>query len=111
MLRFVGGARAISALVFVFVGGEGPVQKPVTNSHAPVVAASTLPRLRRAWSINATNLTTTQWGYEETSPASDGALIAWGAGQGGSDLVAIELATGKERWRVAAPQGTGAQIE
>ena len=46
----------------------------------------------------------------ETSARAEAAtatreLIAWAAGQNGSDMIALDLATGKERWRVAAPRG------
>ena len=83
-------------------------QAHADDAQAPVVA-STLPRLRRAWT--ATKLRTIGWHYQETAPTFDGVLIAWAPGQGGSDLIALELATGKERWRAAAPRGPDAQIE
>ena len=35
------------------------------------------------------------------APTFDGALFAWAVGHGGSDVVAVNMATGKERWRVA----------
>jgi len=107
MLRVAGRAGILLMLACSGIAADGTAQ----DAQPPAVAASTLPRLRRAWSISAADLRTTGWRYEETAPAFDGALLAWDGGHGGRELVAIELATGKERWRAAAPQDEGAQIE
>ena len=76
---------------------------------APIVAHSTLPRLRRAWTMSGVK--TSQWRYEETSPAFGGVLMGWSGSGAETALVAIELATGKERWRIAEPQTLAPQIE
>jgi outer membrane protein assembly factor BamB len=107
MRRFVGSVRVIVLVAFAAVAADGAAQ----DAPEGVLAASTLPRLRRAWTLDAADLRTTQWRYEDTSPAFGGALFAWSTGHGASELVAIELATGKERWRIAAPDPETIQIE
>ena len=110
-MRRVGDrARVVLVLACACTASEGGAPaRAQADAQPAVVGTSTLPRLRRAWT--ATNLKTPQWRYRDMSPASDGALIAWG-GQGGGELIAIELATGKPRWRTAATaHGPEAQIE
>src|SRR5689334_21854466 len=105
------GLRAALAFLCVTCGSacaRKVTRQPQVDPQAPVVP-STLPRLRRAWT--ATNVRTNGWHYQETAPTFDGVLIAWAAGQGGSDVIALELATETARWRAPAPRGPESQTE
>jgi outer membrane protein assembly factor BamB len=78
------------------------------DARASVVAPSTLPRLRRVWSVSG--VTANQWRYKETAPAFDGALFVVTT-SGAPHLVALDITTGKERWRVPHALDPQPQIE
>jgi outer membrane protein assembly factor BamB len=69
---------------------------------------STLPRLRPAWTFSG--LETEQWRYQEGVPAFDGTLIGWSTGPD-KRMVAIDVATGKERWRSPEPYNAPVYVE
>ena len=102
---FVSGLCAVTAAPFSAVAADDAGATPAPPA---IVVPSTLPRLRRAWAVSG--LTTTQWRYKETAPAFDGALFAVSA-SGARHLVAIDLATGKQRWRVPQSLSPEPQIE
>jgi len=95
---------ALSGLLALHLAAPPPAaeaQVPGDSPPPPIVALSALPRLRSAWTLSG--FETTQWRYEEGAPVFDGTLIAWTGTGPDRRLVAIELATGKERWRSAEP--------
>lgn len=97
------------ALLGCLFAVDAAAQLPGEASPPAIVAMSTLPRLRQAWTLSG--LETTQWRYQEGAPVFDGTLIAWSTGANDKRLVAIDLATGKERWRSAEPWNAAVHVE
>ena len=99
----------LSSLVSEAGCGRATAAEPAPNDFAPsVVTPSTLPRLRRAWT--AQGFTANHWRQRETAPVFDGTLFAVSPAAP-KHLVALELATGKERWRVPQAVEPEPQIE
>jgi hypothetical protein len=88
---------------------DATAQLPGEASPPPIVSMSTLPRLRPAWTLSGVE--TEQWRYQEGVPAFDGTLIGWNTGGPDKWLVAIDVATGKERWRSAEPYNAPVYVE
>ena len=116
-VRFVPRTRRLFVLpcLWVALAIAPPLAQPVPPTIVAqptppqaIVVPSTLPRLRRAWSV--TGLTAIPWRDKETTPASDGALFVVNV-SGARHLVALDFATGKERWRAPQSVNPEPQIE
>ena len=103
--------RVVALACLLATAGAGPSCQARARVVAPdaLVRLSALPRLKPAWTV--AGLDTTRVRYHRTLPVADGALYAWSGSGADAHVVALELATGHERWRTPHPSSGAAQIE
>ena len=100
MLATLAAAAAVAGVVTVLVMATPPPEPaPAVGAAAAIPPVSQLPRLRPLWS--APGLSTIGLQYER-SIVRAGTVFAWQFAQP-TALVALDLRTGKQRWRMPMP--------